>query len=324
MLLTHISMKKIIIAIIVLVVLGAAVFILTRKTSDWQTYSNTRYEFRIDYPADWSLGDPETNNAGRELYSPDREASCYAYGFANVLQNEQGNPQSLDEFIDWLVADTRVGEGLYTVVIERKAATLSGRDAIYLLFERDMDIQESIYVLGDETGIGFFCGYNDMEDRDKYRTTFNRMAESIQIDIFLDGDAAKNLAVCSDLVAGVFVPLKDLQMFVDDKYTEVTLTSYDAWDRNRLPTQVIELESKGYDCFPMPLEFDGGEAEGDVLPEPTVTLVEWSCELEYDEWEYIQGLEAMQPPDRLKDYSCEKEDCFAEDGSDSYAWLCTK
>ncbi len=317
-------MKKIIIALFVVIFLGAIIFVLTRKTSDWKTYSNTRYEFRIDYPSGWTLGEAESNNAGRELYSSNEEAYCYVYGFENALQNDQGNPQSLDEFIDWLAAEDGSGAGFNVRVKERNESTLAKEDAVHLLVEEDGSIKESVYALGKETGIGFFCTYRNMDTRNEYKSIFDKMRSGFRLDNQLNDDVAKELGACDDFVAGVFTPLKDRQIFYDDKYTEVTITSYEAWDRDRLPTQVTNLESRGYDCFPMPSDFDGGEAEGDVLPQPEVTMVEWSCELEYEEWEYLQGLEAMQPPDKFKEYSCSKEDCWSDDGSDGYVWLCTK
>ena len=321
-------MKKIFITIFIIVVLGAiAVFALTRKTVDWQKYQNSRYEFRMDYPMDWSLGDLDPNNAGRELYSPGEEVFCFVYGFANALQNQQGDPQSLDEFIDWLVNDPRVGEGLYTELLERNASTLDGKSAVHLLTEQDGNIKESVYVLGNETGIGFFCLYEDMDDRKQFKTTFARMVESIQIDISLDGESPKKLEECIYLLADVFPPLNDIKIFFDDQYTEVTITSREAWDQARLPKDVVNLEAKNYTCYPIPIEFDGGEAEGDVLPQPSVTMVEWSCELEYNEWEYVENKNVSKW--EANGFVCNKEDCL-NDIVDQYVsvedfvWLCTK
>ena len=302
--------------------LGAVIFVLTRKTSDWKTYSNTRYEFWMDYPSGWVLGELETNNAGRELYSPNNEVYCYVYGFKNALTNDKGNPQSLDEFIDWLVIDQRVGEGFYTEVLERNASLMDGKPAIHLLLEQDGGIKESVYVLGSDTGIGLFCIYFDMEERQRYKSTFNRMTNSIQIDILLGGESPKKLAECSDILAGIFLPLKDRKIFFDDKYTEVTITSRDAWDQSRLPKEVIDLEAKNYECFPIPSEFDGGEAEGDMLPQPEVTMVEWSCEMEYEEWEYIEKENVSRW--ESDGFACSKQDCWTDDAGEDFVWLCTK
>ncbi|MBU0767318.1 hypothetical protein KKF55_06110 [Patescibacteria group bacterium] len=310
-------MKKFVFVLAILVIMGLlAVYFINYPTGEWQTYANSRYEFQIDFPSDWTLGEAETNNAGRELYSPDEEVYCYAYGFENALQNEQGNPQSLDEFIDWLVVDWRV--------IEREPDMLGDKPAVRLLFYEGKNIKKAKYALGDDVGVGVFCKFDSLSHRDKYESITNIMMDSMGTDVDLGGESQANIASCSDLLSGVLTPLKDRQIFYDDKYTEVTMTSKDAWDRNRLPSRVIELESKGYDCFPMPSEFSGGEAEGDVLPQPEVTMVEWSCELEYEEWEYLQGLETMQPPDSFRDYNCAKQDCWMDDAGESYVWLCTK
>ena len=83
-----------------------------------------------------------------------------------------------------------------------------------------------------------------------------------------------NMSECTNLINGVLVPLKDLQTFRDTKYTEVTITSRDSWDKDRLPEKVVSLENKNYVCYPMSTEFDHDESEGDVMAEPAVTEVD--------------------------------------------------
>ena len=311
------AMKKFGLFVLIGIAFGAAlVFSGILKTSDWKTYSNTRYEFRIDYPSDWTLGESETNNAGRELYSPDGEVYCYAYGFENALINEQGYPQSLDEFIDWLVTDARV--------IEREPDMLGDKQAVRLLLDEGNNIKEAKYALGDDIGVGVFCTFESMEKREEYKGITDSIIESMRTDMELGGEMPKELATCDELIDGVYIPLKDLKDIYDSDYTEVTTTSRDAWDRSRLPEEVVQLENVGYACYPMPIEFDNGEPEGDVLPQPEVTMVEWSCELEYEDWKYINGLEFTYPPDSLKEYNCIKQDCWRDDVGESNVWLCTK
>jgi uncharacterized membrane protein YukC len=73
---------------------------------------------------------------------------------------------------------------------------------------------------------------------------------------------------------GSVATLQDVYVFEDTSYTEVTITSREHWDQERLPQQVIDLENEGYVCYPLPLEFDFDDS-GAV---PAVTVVEWTCE----------------------------------------------
>ena len=303
-------MKKLIIIISALVALGVLIYFLTPLfLPAWQTYANSRYEFQIDVPSDWDFGELETNNAGREFHSPDGSI-CYAYGFANALLNDNGDPQNLTQFIDWL---TEGGKN----ILEKNKTTLDGHHAICILEEYNNTIKESVYALGDEVGIGFFCSYETMEQRNNNKSLFNIMLGSMRIDSELSENLPQELGSCEDYLSGLYEPLADRQLFYDDKYTEVTMTSREYWDRSLLPKEVRELEEMGYMCYPMPLEFDGGEPEGDVLPEPSVTMVEWSCELEYNEWEYSST--------KLDGgFTCEKQECWTDENDEDYVWLCTK
>ncbi|MBU0597158.1 hypothetical protein KKA94_03285 [Patescibacteria group bacterium] len=316
-------MKKIIIGLLIVVVLGLAVFFIL-KSNGWQIYKNSRYEFSVEYPANWTLGEPETNNAGRTFIEPKTGVQCFAYGFANALTNEQGEPQTLEEFVDWLTVDTRVGEGLYTNVIERTNTTLDGQSAVYVFMEQDMDLKEAIYTLGSEEGHGLYCMYNDKEEWNTYKNVFEKMKNSFKM---TTEQVSFGSFSCSNLLAGASTPFKDFQTFRDTKYTEVTMTSRDAWDKDMLPKQVVNLEKKSYECFPMPTEFEGGEPEGGVMAEPMVTEVEWTCELEYNDWKYLEGNDTVgkQVAEKVG-FACEKQNCFTDGPmiNEVTVWLCTK
>ena len=316
-------MKKILPFIIVAVVI--LIVVLLWPTGEFKTYKNSRYNFSVVYPASWTLGEAPTNNDGRTFINPDSGVECRAYGFANALQNEKGEPQSLEDFVDWLTADTRVGEGLYTNVIERKKTTLDGQNAIYLLMEQDMDLVEAVYVLGSEEGRGLVCYYNDKDEWGKYNDVFQTMKKSFTLKT--KPISVVNTNECSTLLSGVITPFKDFQTFRDTKYTEVTITSREFWDKNKLPKQVIDLENKDYTCYPMPAEFEGGELEGGVMAEPVVTEVEWSCELEYNDWQYLEGNDTSGKQVAEKaGFTCEKQNCFTDGHmiNEAIVLLCTK
>ena len=315
-------MKKILPLILAVVVILIVVLLWPR--GEFKTYENSRYNFSVDYPASWTLGEAPTNNDGREFISQDESVTCRAYGFANALTNEQGEPQSLEEFVDWLTADTRVGEGLYTNVIERTNTTLDGQNALYLLMEQDMDLVEATYALGPEEGRGLVCYYNDKEEWKKYKNVFEKMKNSFKM---TTEQVSFGSFSCSNLLAGASTPFKDLQTFFDEEYTEVTITSREFWDRNKLPKQVLDLENKKYTCYPMPAEFEDNEPEGGVMAEPAVTEVEWTCELEYNDWKYLEGNDTTGKQATEKaGFTCEKQNCFTDGPmiNEAIVWLCTK
>ncbi|HHA18208.1 MAG TPA: hypothetical protein ENK70_00685 [Methylophaga sp.] len=128
-----------------------------------------------------------------------------------------------------------------------------------------------------------------------------------------------------NLVTGVITPFKDFQQFTDTNYTEVTMTSRNSWNKNKLPKKVTQLEKQGYTCYPMPLEFDNSASDGGMHAEPVVTKVEWSCELEYDRYKYLSNDQASQKKIlENQGYTCVEEECLT-DGTDSdFVWLCTK
>ena len=152
----------IIIALVILYLIWIAVFDTKWLDLKRKTYENARYNFSLKYPGNWTLGEAGTNNAGRELYSSDKEVSCYAYGFTNALMNDKDEPQTLDEFVDWL---TDYGS---QEVLQRNNTILAGKQAIKLLIKEETTYKEAIYSLGKETGIGFYCIYPDMETIEEY------------------------------------------------------------------------------------------------------------------------------------------------------------
>ena len=258
------------------------------------------------------------NNAGRQIFSPNQGVSCYVYGYQNALTNDQGDPMNLNEFIDWIVDDG------YTEVNDRREIDFGGDPAVKLVTLQQGGVREAIYSLGEDTGRGFFCTYENLAERDKYRENFNLIAASYQNTSMTDEDKViTGTEDCQNLLNGVVEPLKDLQTLIDFEYTEVTTLARASWDKNRMLNDVVYYEEKGYTCFPMPLEFD--ESTGEDGEESAVTKVEWSCELKYDEYKYFEADQVSEKDDMAKQgYTCKQESCFSDDGSDGSVWLCTK
>ncbi|MBU0649066.1 hypothetical protein KJ969_03125 [Patescibacteria group bacterium] len=325
-------MKKsfiwLLLAIVAVVIIIGLVLWFTRAAEEWQSYENSRYNFSLDYPADWTLGDAETNNQGRGFYSPDEAVYCYAYGFANALMNDQGEPQTLDEFMDWLTDDSQYAaeDEMYTRVLSQEAATLDNNEVVHVVIEQKDSIKEAIYALGKESGIGFFCIYDNVAQRDAYEKIFDKMAQSFDIGAALDGEGViSGTNECVNLLNGVIVPFKDAQIFVDENYTEVTVTSREYWNRELLPAQVVSLEGQGYACYPMPLEFEEQNETPGMDIEPAVKSVQWQCELEYETYEYLASDDLGQKTYlENQGYACEKEECFTDGVENDFVWLCTK
>ncbi|MCD4761092.1 hypothetical protein K8R42_04300 [bacterium] len=318
--------SKWLIVIIIAVFLAIVWYVASTKWLDLdrETYKNTRYGFSLKYPAAWTLGEPETNNAGRTISSPDEKVFCYAYGFANALVEADGEPQSLSEFIDWLInADSNSD---IVEVVQREDSIVSRKPIISLLIEQDTGYKKAIYALGNETGIGFFCTYPDEAALNEYADEYGQMIMSFKITANLDGEVAIiGTEECDNLVNGVIIPFKDFQQFTDTNYTEVTITSRNAWDKQKLPSKVIQLENQGYTCYPMPLEFDDSASDGGVYAEPAVTKVEWQCELEYDVYQYLSNDQASQKKIlENQGYTCGKEECLTDSADSDFVWLCTK
>ncbi len=168
--------KTIFIAAAIIATIAFVVFWQSQNWRDWNVYENSRYSFSVEYPSSWQLGETETNAAGREMVSPEGEAICYAYGFANALLNDQGEPQTLDEFIDWLTT----GTGSEIKVLEREETFLSGQKGIYLRTEQRGGITEANYILNNEEGRGLYCFYEDKSTYQSLGTVFDSMTESFR------------------------------------------------------------------------------------------------------------------------------------------------
>jgi len=143
--------------------------------------------------------------------------------------------------------------------------------------------------------------------------------------------ALRDLNLCRNLTNNVVTTLKDFQTIDDEAYTEVTITSPDAWDRERLPGKVLELEAEGYSCKPIPLEIemptDIGDSDeaGRIHPEPMVTKVRWNCELEYAGHKYLKG-DSLDKKKALEEdgYRCAKIDCRGDSSQKDFVWFCSK
>ena len=309
-------MKKIIIGLLIIAILGLGAFFVL-KSPDWHTYENARYRFSVKYPGRWILGEAPVNNDGREFISPDKKISCHAYGFQNALINDQGHPQTLGEFVNWLIGSLDVEE-----VLERNSITMAGREAQELVTSSNGIIARAVYALGEDTGRGIVCYYPSKKIMEEQNENFEAMKQSFTIDASLD---SINMNECISLLNGALIPFKDFQTFRDTKYTEVTITSREAWDKDRLPQQVIDFENEGYICYPMPSEFDYGEPDGVIVAEPAVKEVEWTCELEYDDWKYLEGNDnAGKRAAEEAGFTCKKENCFTDGAAidEASVWLC--
>jgi len=311
-------MKKFLIIIAIIIVVAVLVyFVWLRKTEVWSSYENSRYSFSLEYPATWQLGEAETNNAGREFTSPDDNIYCYAYGFQNALITDDGNPQTLEEFIDWMKDEPNFE------LISENQTDLGGYPAVEIITSADGKIKQAVYVLGKETGRGLFCVFENLEEKNNFGKDFLRIRKSFKINVSLDGEEAGGLERCENLLADLLIPLKDFQSFEDEIYTEVVITSRDAWDKEKLPQKVLELEEKGYRCSPQVLEFGETSQTPGMHIEPEVKIVKWNCELEYEKWEYVDkdDLKGEQSLEK-KGYTCKKQDCLDKKSQLDYIWFC--
>ena len=148
----------------------------------WQTYENSRFGFSVDYPGNWDLGVAPTNNDGREFTSPDGDIACRGYGFNNSLLNNQGEPQTLNEFVDWLTENMD-----YEEVLERNNTTMDSKDAQELVSLADGIITRGVYVLGKGTGMGLVCSYFTKGIMEEQNENFVTMQQSFTINASLDG-----------------------------------------------------------------------------------------------------------------------------------------
>jgi hypothetical protein len=310
-------MKKIIfIILIVAVFIIFFIFLKKYKSSTIQTYENSRYGFLINYPDDWSLGEAPENNDGREFISFDEQIICRAYGFANALQNEQGEPQTLEEFIDWLYDDPEyLLEGSGTIMANRQAYETLSRD-------ENGPYRLATYILGPETGYGVYCLYPNLDVKENSQNNYQILVSSFQLKNPETFQSGQNM--CSNLLSGVISPLKDIQTFLDKNYSQVTLTSREYWDQNKLPKQVIDLENQEYICYPMPFEMETEESETGINAQPAVQTVQWDCELEYQKYQYLEAENNKKSDLETQGYECEQQSCLDNNQEQVYVWLCAK
>ncbi len=185
--------RKILELIIAAVVLAAALFAFYwfgGKEEPWPTYDNARYEFSLEYPAGWQLGVAPTNNDGRTFTSPDQQIECRAYGFYNALTGPEGNPQTLEEFVAWLVDPETLGEEA-PVVLAQKQTMLGNNPAVQLITQEGQKIQEAVYALGEESGRGVVCTFPSPEAQKAFGQDFERMVRTFQCRTNLNGASAE-------------------------------------------------------------------------------------------------------------------------------------
>lgn len=139
-----------------------------------------------------------------------------------------------------------------------------------------------------------------------------------------DGEAVVMATeACENLLNGAIEPCKDLQIFTDENYTEVTTTSRDYWDEELLPDRVKELEREEYNCFPLPLEFSNQDDQKGMEIISEVTKVEWTCELYWDDYRYLEPGVAEIDELENQGYTCTTQSCFVDD-EDGEVVLCAK
>ncbi|MBU0649416.1 hypothetical protein KJ969_04980 [Patescibacteria group bacterium] len=164
-------MKKIIIIIGVVIVI-AAIFILLQRGA-WETYENSRFNFSLKYLKSWRLGSAPTNNDGQSFTSANETITCRAFGFYNSLMNEQDEPQTLEQHIDWLLEMDQVEP------LARESTTMAGQPAIELVqLEGDAAVRQSVYILDAEKGYSLECVYDSLEIKEDFQNTFQKMLKS--------------------------------------------------------------------------------------------------------------------------------------------------
>ncbi|MEA3355517.1 MAG: hypothetical protein U9Q63_03480 [Patescibacteria group bacterium] len=284
-------------------------------SGDWAIYENSRYGFAVDYPAEFNLGEAPTNNDGREFISPDKKIICRGYGFYNALTNDQGEPQSLDEFSDWMLEGENIVQG------GKQETVLDDEPAMELVWEtKDGYITQGIYTLDKEQGYGLSCVFKSEKDRKAFAPKFRIMVNGFNI----FGNQDVNKVACSNFLNGVIIPMTDKQDFIDTEYVEVTMTSREAWDKEKLPEKVTRFEASGYKCFPMPNEMGEVKAEPGMNVQPEVKSILWECEKEPNTYYFINRTNlADKAKYEAQGLVCKKESCLTETNEDSFVWLCS-
>ncbi|MBU1084816.1 MAG: PsbP-related protein [Candidatus Beckwithbacteria bacterium] len=145
-------------------------------SGDWAIYENDRYGFAVDYPASWTLGEAPTNNHGREFISPDKKITCRGYGFYNSLTGESGEPQTLEEFSDWMLTEEII------VRAGKEETTLDDEKAIELVWETEDGLAfQGIFTLYQEQGYGLSCVFESEEARKAFGPRFRIMVSGFNI-----------------------------------------------------------------------------------------------------------------------------------------------
>lgn len=174
----------ILIGIVITIVLLAVLYylLIIKQNKDVLTYENSRYGFKVDYPDDWRLGQEPTNSDGREISSPDDQVICRAYGFNNSLPNDSGQPQTTNQYVEWIIeTEKQTAENTGFNLIDKSQSKLGGEEAMRLVFESDGKISDLIYSLNTEIGLGLSCEYDSSGQRQKYQNDFDLMLESFEI-----------------------------------------------------------------------------------------------------------------------------------------------
>jgi hypothetical protein len=136
----------------------------------------------------------------------------------------------------------------------------------------------------------------------------------------------KNKTACSECLAGLAVPLRDYQVIEDTNYPEVVALDSSKWDSSKLPPRVIELQSKGYVCFPtLPQTGETPQSSKDANSKTTIKMVRWECQQIYHDYRSLQSAEVDKKTGLEKQgFSCQRLSCVDERGEDSYIWFCSK
>ena len=152
------------------------------ESDNIQTYENSRFGFSFGYPSNWQLGEAPTNNDGRTITSSSGEVTCRAFGFYNIQTNGSKEPQTLDQYIGWLIdTGTQANPSGSFSVIENSKTKLGEKDAVRLVLSESGSVSDSIYTLDTEKGVGFSCDYNNLDQRLTFEDIFNLMKESFKI-----------------------------------------------------------------------------------------------------------------------------------------------
>lgn len=133
--------------------------------------------------------------------------------------------------------------------------------------------------------------------------------------------------LCQNYLSGTLTPIKDMQTFEDDKYTEVIILERASWDKNRLPKRVAELEVNGYVCNPSalvyyPLPNPKGSKMHIV---PMVKTVQWQCSLEFEVATYLASSDTANKSALEKEgYTCGRVSCSTKEKKEDFVWMCGK